>query len=109
MSHFRSQLAKVLLAPPFFDNQRTLALHAGIDPSQLHRVYTGKIQATPEFVGRLCGTLPAKDSADLFRAFIHDVVAAATAAQPAIKPEAPWHRPLSDLSITFECKVRRAG
>lgn len=109
ISRIRKEIARILRAAPFDNNQRKLALHVGLDPGQLHRVRTGENVATAEFVGRLCGALPAQQSAKLFTAFVEDLIEVARSAEPARQPTAEWHAPLSDLKITFACEVRDAA
>ncbi len=96
-----------MLLSEFEDNQRALALHAGIDPAQLFRVLTGDSEPTPQLVGRLCGTLPAVVAARLIAAFLQDIVDATTEARPNKKPAGPWRQPLSDVSVGIHCAPRR--
>jgi len=111
VKHFLPELRRILKAQPFSDNQRALSLHAGIDPSHLYRVEKGENIATPEFVGRLCATLPTETAAILLTAFLKDVLAATAAAKPnpKKKPLGTWRPPTSDLSIDIVCEMRKAS
>jgi hypothetical protein len=117
--HFVNAFTKVLrrvLKQAFQNNQRALALHAGIDRGLLHRVLDEESddprQATPELVGRLCATLPATDAAELLRAYLEDVVGeVATAKEAELKDDearlrrGKWRRPLSGLKIEIICRA----
>jgi hypothetical protein len=104
---FFKELSEVLEAAPFFGNQRALALLAGINPGHLHRVLGKRADATPEFVGRLCGTLPTDKSARLLKAFLTDVIAETSKASRNPKMKGTWRRPTSDLRIKVACDARK--
>ncbi len=119
MNEFTKVLRRVLKQPPFENNQRALALHAGIDRGLLHRVLDHESndprQATPELVGRLCATLPATDAAELLRAYLDDVIGqVADAKEAEVKDEearlrrAKWRRPLSNLNVEIICRAAAA-
>lgn len=114
MNEFQKKLTAVLGGPPFEGNQRALALFSGVDRGQLHRVFAGTRAATPELVGRLCGTLPPGDAASLLKAFLDDIVEETKRAEPlppATDEErerrARWRRPLSDLNLAVSCSPKR--
>lgn len=109
MNQFLKEFSQVLNSPPFDGNQRALALHAGLEPAQLNRVLKKTNGATPEFVGRLCGSLPPEQSARLLKAFLDEVLAATAAAKPTSQKPASWRDPLSDLDVRFQCRVKKAG
>jgi len=113
---FTKVLRRVLKQAPFENNQRALALFAGIDRGLLHRVLDEESedprQATPELVGRLCATLPANDAADLLRAYLDDVVgqvASAKEAEPkddeARLRRGKWRRPLNNVEVEIKCRA----
>ena len=112
MNDFLKELKTVLKAEPFDDNQRALALHAGIDGGQLYRVVAGERDPTPEFVGRLCGTLPADPASRLLKAFLQYIAAATARAKPGpppsrdeLKRRGAWHHPFANLSLEINCKA----
>ncbi len=108
MNEFRKNLKSILDASPFEGNQRALALHTGLDRSLLHHVLGGKRAATPQFVGRLCSTLPPREAAGLLQAFLADIVAETASVEPVGTAKSGLKRqPLSDLAIKLECQPRR--
>jgi uncharacterized protein YfaA (DUF2138 family) len=111
VNDFLKELKRALRAEPFCDNQRALALHSGIDGAQLFRIVGGEREPTPEFVGRLCGTLPAETAARLLTAFLQDIVCATAKAKPGPLPKGDekkrrgtWHPPLTNLSLRINCE-----
>jgi hypothetical protein len=106
VKEFIHELQKILRAEPFCENQRALAQRAGLDPGHLHRVLGDRAAASPEFVGRLCGTLPASDAARLLKAFLSDVIAETSEASPNPAMKGEWKKPTSDLMINLGCSER---
>ena len=113
VNEFQKKLQTVLATPPFEGNQRALAQYTGVDRGLLNRVLKGTRSPTPELVGRLCGTLPPNDAAQLLESFLGDVVGETASAKP--KPSmsgghrGPWRRPLSDLSVQLRCAPKTDG
>ena len=116
MNAFQKHLKVVVAGPPFLGNQRSLALYAGLDRGLLHRVLDGTRTATPEFVGRLCGTLPPENAAQLLKAFLEDIIDETKGAEPMTTKtktageehrRSEWRRPLSDVSVDIRCKPIR--
>lgn len=93
-------------APPFGGSQLLLARHSGLDSGVLSRVLREEREPTSEFLGRLCGTLPAEDAACLLTAFLNDLLVKTAEAQPKSKRLKTWRRPLSNLEIRVNCSVR---
>lgn len=115
MNAFSKTLSILVRRPPFEGNQRAFALYAGIDRALLHHVLstdlTKQRRATPILVGRLCATLPAEDAAALLQAYLTDIVAEISDAEPLpldSKEEkskrAPWHAPLRDVNVKIDCR-----
>ncbi len=109
VNKFHKEFKRVLNDPPFNGTQLALAQHAGVEPAQLNRVLKKTNAATPEFVGRLCGSLPPEQSALLLKAYLDDVLAATAAAKPTTYKAASWRRPLSDIEVSVKCRVKKAG
>lgn len=113
MNHFRSNIKELADSGRFADSRRSFATYAGVDHSLLSRVIAGERAPTPEFVGRLCGSLPAADAAQLLKAFLDDIVAETQRTKPATSsPEeknhrAKWRQPLSDIVVKLQCEPRR--
>jgi transcriptional regulator with XRE-family HTH domain len=107
VNEFAEILREVLKGTPFNGSQRGFAEHVGIDPGLLSRVVNGEREPTPEFVGRICGVLPAAPAAELLQGFLKGVLAATGAAQARGKPAGPWKPVLGKVTATIECRPRR--
>lgn len=130
VNEFPEILRQIVNRPPFDGNQAALARYAGLDPGYLSRVLlkdddSGKNKdkksrkkeeaaaakrrrdATPQMVGRLCGTLSAEDAGQLLAAFLSDIVDAIAEAEVPPEAEGKWHAPLGRVSISLSCEPRR--
>ena len=113
MNDFSEELLNLVKSAPFSGSQRSFALHVGIDHALLNRVLSGERAPTPEFVGRLCGILPADEAARLLKAFLDDIVAETKKSKPASlsaekrRRRANWRTPLSDVAINLQCEPSR--
>lgn len=92
---------------PFGGNQRALAEHAGCDPALLSRVLSGDREPTSEFVGRLCGTLPADQAAELLKAYLNAVVETIATTKRKAGTKGNWRPALSQLDVSVDCSPRR--
>lgn len=113
VNEFREKLKVLVESARFGKTLREIAQYSGVDHGMLSRVLTGKRAPTSQFVGRLCGVLPAEDAAQLLKAYLDDIVAEMRNAEPLHIPRkakgqrAPWRSPLSDITINLECAPRR--
>jgi len=104
---FLKILRDVIADAPFGGSQRALAQHAGCDQALLSRVLSGEREPTPEFVGRLCATMPSRTAAALLKAYLDSIVESIAATTPKAGTTGSWKPSLSHLRINIECEARR--
>lgn len=107
MNDFTKILRGVIDSAPFDGNQRTLAQHAGCDQALLSRVLSGDREPTPEFVGRLCGTLSADHAAELLKAYLNGVVESVATTKRKAGSKGSWTPALSQVNVSVNCSPRR--
>lgn len=81
VNEFLNKLHAVLEAEPFRGNQRALALKAGLDRAQLHRVLHEKREPSPRLVGRIASALGKAEAAALIKCYLQGVAAEVTQEQ----------------------------
>jgi len=104
---FLKILRDVIADAPFGGSQRALAQHAGCDQALLSRVLSGEREPTPEFVGRLCATLPSRTAAALLKTYLDSIVESIAATKRKAGTTGAWKPLLSHLKIHIECEPRR--
>ncbi|OAM90839.1 hypothetical protein AW736_05910 [Termitidicoccus mucosus] len=107
VNEFMKILWEMLNRPPFDGNQRLLSRHTGIDTALLSRVLNGTRNPTPEFVGRLGGTLPAPEAAKLLKVYLEEVVAEITRTKRKTGSKGAWTPALGHLAISVSCEARK--
>lgn len=102
VNDFIKKLIAIIEDEPFYGSQRALAIRAGVDRAQLHRVLNSNLAPSHRLVGRIAAVLPNREGSNLIAHYLQTIAAEIAKEQKGAKSYVPPEKRRRRVTLTAD-------